>query len=331
MRKSKILSTLFAAAALSVSISAAANAQPFPGNPVQPGAMPGAPVETIRTPLLDGAPSSAPFVPPPEGQPPAMGDGPTPAGVHPGQAGMPLTLLPWVPSIPANQIDNSTSGIPLPINPAVQSPPGVLGPALTPFIPAPPSTPGPDPGSMQAPMGYINPADEININPAGGLPGTGGYYTSIPTVRRGGQESHQYEYRGRNSIIGGGGTDGSQDNIERLGPWAGWGAVTGVPSGNGWRNSAIDLGGGQRFQAGGTTIPTGSTVQDYGLSSTRQNGILGLTAQQTTEFGQGMRRLPQYSSKSTDFGFPYAQFDPANTNPQKRDQLLLPTAIITNF
>lgn len=330
MRKSTILSTLIAAVAFG-SLAQTANAQPWPGSPPQPGGMPGAPISTLHTPLLDGAPSSAPFIPPPEGQPPAIGDGSTPIGVNPGVAGAPLTLLPWVPSIPANQIDNSTSGIPLPVNPAVQSPPGVLGPALTPFIPAPPSTPGPDPGSMQAPVGFFNPADEININPAGGLPGTGGYYTSIPTQRRGGQETHQYEYRGRNSVLGGGGTDGSQDNIERLGPWAGFGAVTGVPSGNGWRNSAIDLGGGQRFQAGGTTIPTGSTVQDYGLSSTRQNGILGLTAQQTYEFGQGLRRTGVYSNKSTDFGFPYQQFDPANTNPQKRDQLLVPSAIITNF
>jgi hypothetical protein len=329
MRKS-IFSTLIVAAAFG-SLATAANAQPWPGSPVQPGGMPMAPVETVRTPLIDGAPSSAPFVPAPEGQPPAIGDGSTPVGVNPGVLGSPVTLLPWVPTIPANQINNSTSGIPLPINPAVQSPPGVLGPALTPFIPAPPSTPGPDPGSMQAPMGFWNPAQEININPMGGLPGTGGYYTSVPTQRRGGQETHQYSYRGRNSVLGGGGTDGSQDNIERLGPWAGFGAVTGVPSGNGWRNSAIDLGGGQRFQAGGTTIPTGSTVQDYGLSSTRQNGILGLTAQQTTEFGQGLRRTGVYSNKSTDFGFPYQQFDPMNTNPQKRDQLLTPSAIITNF
>lgn len=330
MRKSTILSTLIAVAA-TCSMASIANAQPFPGNPVQPGPAPGAPVETIRTPLLDGAPSAAPFQPAPEGQPPAIGDGPTPAPVHPGQAGMPVTLLPWVPSIPANQIDRG-SMVPLPITPAVQAPPGVLGPALTPFIPPPPSTPGPDPGSMQAPPGFINPADEINIIPTGGIPGTGGFYTSIPTVRRGGQESHQYSYRGRNSVIGGGGSDGSQDNIERLGPWAGWGAVTGVPTGNGWRNNSIELGGGQRFDRGGNNIiSTGSTVQDYGLSSMRQNSILGLTAQQTTEFGQGMRRLPMYSHKSTDFGFPYAQFDPANVNPQKQDHLMLPTAIITNF
>ncbi|MBX9666573.1 MAG: hypothetical protein K2X93_03095 [Candidatus Obscuribacterales bacterium] len=331
MIKSTILSTILAAATLSIMVTPAAQAQPWPGTPVQPGPAPVAPVETLRTPLIDGAPSAPPFVPPPEGQPPAFGDGATPAPVTPGNAGLPVTLIPSVPSIPANQIDNNFSGLPLPFNPALQSPPGVLGPALTPFIPPPPSTPGPDPGSMQAPIGSFNPADEININPAGGIPGTGGFNTSVPTVRRGGQESHQYAYRGRNSILGGGAVDGSQDNIERLGPWAGFGAVTGVPTGNGWRNSSLELGGGQRFQAGGAIVPTGSTVQDYGLSSTRQNGILGLTAQQTTEFGQGLRRVPIFSNKTTDFGFPYTQFDPANTNPQKIDQRLLPTAIITNF
>ena len=331
MLKSRILPTIFALAAVGAVAAPSALAQPFPNDPIQPGPVPGAPVSTLRTPLIDGQPSSPPFVCPPEGQPPAFGDGPTPLPVTGAHAGAPVTLLPWVPSIPANQIDNSFSGIPLPINPAVESPPGVLGPSLTPVIPSAPSTPGADPGSLTAPMGSFNPSQELNINPYGGIPGTGGYYTSIPTVRRGGQETHQYAYRGRNSSLGGFGGDGSQDNVERLGPWAGYGTVTGVPTGNGWRNSSIDLGGGQRFQAGSCVIPTGSAVQDYGLSSTRQNGILGLTANQSTEFGQGMRRLPMYSSKTTDFGFPYQQFDPANTNPQKQDQLLLPTAVITNF
>lgn len=330
MLKSTLLSTIFAIAAVGA-IAPAALAQPFPGDPVQPGPAPGAPVETLRTPLIDGALSSPPFVPPIEGQPPAVGDGSTPAGVIPGHIGAPLTLLPWVPAVPANQIDIGSSGIPLPFDPAIQSPPGVLGPALTGIVPNSPSTPGADPGSMQAPAGFINPADQVNIIPTGGLPGTGGFYTSIPTMRRGGQESHQYEYRGRNSVIGGGGGDDSQDNIERLGPWAGWGTVTGVPTGDGWRNSAIDLGGGQRFKVGGTKISTGSGIQDYGLSTTRMNAIGALNAHQSTEFGQGMRRLPIFSNKTTDFGFPYAQFDPANVNPQKQDQLLLPTAIETNF
>ncbi len=285
---------------------------------------------TLHTPLIPGASSAPPFVPAPEGQPPAIGDGPTPAGVVPGHTSPP-TLLPWIPAIPANQIDQGTSGIPLPFTPAIEMPPGVLGPLMTPFIPAPPSTPGPDPGSMLAPEGFINPAQELNINPEGGIPGTGGYNTTIPTVRRGGQESHQWELRGRNSSLIPGMGDGSQDQVTRLGPWSGWGVPFGVPTGGGLRNNSIDLGGGMRFKAGGGRIATGSTIQDFGLSPMREHWIDALSAQQGTEFGQGMRRMPFYNSKTTDFGFPYAQFDPANLNPQKDDHRMLPTAIITNF
>ncbi len=314
-----ILATLIAIAAASSSCQALAQG------------MPGGPSSTLRTPLIDGAQTTPPFVCPAEGQPPAVGNGPTPGPVIPGHTGPP-TLLPWIPAIPANQIDNGTSGIPLPVAPPVETPPGVLGPLLTPFIPAPPSTPGADPGSLTAPPGFINPAEEININPGGGIPGEGGFYTTIPTVRRGGQETHQYELRGRNSSLIPGLGDGSQDQVTRLGPWAGWGVPFGVPTGNGLRNSSIDLGGGQRFQVGGgCIIPTGSSIQEYGLNPLRDSVIGGLQAQQSFEFGQGWRNIPLYSSKTTDFGFPYAQFDPANVNPQKQDQLLLPTAIITNF
>jgi hypothetical protein len=287
---------------------------------------------TLHTPLIPGATSTPPFVCPPEGQPPAMGDGPTPQPVVPGMGGPP-GLLPWVPAIPANHINNGTSGIPLPFGPPVEMPPGVLGPLLTPFIPAPPSTPGADPGSLTTPGATpFNPAQELNINPGGGIPGTGGYNTSIPTVRRGGQETHQWDFRGRNSSLIPGMGDGSQDQVTRLGPYAGWGVPFGVGTGNGLRHSSIDLGGGQRMQVGGgSVIPTGSSIQDYGLNPMRDSGIGALQSQQSYEFGQGRRNMPMYSSKSTDFGFPYAQFDPANTNPQKRDQLLNPTAIITNF
>ena len=331
MLKSRILSTLFAAVAVGALAAPHASAQPFPGDPVQPGPAPVSPVETLRTPLIQGHPSAPPFIPPEEGQPPAIGDGSTPAPVVGGHAGLPVTLMPWVPAVPANQIDIGSSGIPLPVDPAVVSPPGVLGPSLTGITPNSPSTPGADPGSLTAPIGSFNPAEELNIIPSGGIPGQGGFYTTIPTQRRGGQETHQYGYDGRQSILGGMLSDDSQDNIERLGPWAGYGTVTGVPTGNGWRNSAIDLGGGQRFKVGGTVVPTGSTVQDFGLSSTRDHGIGALQAHQSTEFGQGMRRLPIYSHKTTDFGFPYQQFHPANVNPQKQDHLINPTAIITNF
>ncbi len=283
---------------------------------------------TLRNPLVPCAPANAPFVPAPEGQPPPIGDGPTPVPVTPGMGGSP-ELKPWVTSIPSNTIDQYSSGIPLPVSPGVVSPPGVLGPALSPFIPPPPSTPGPDPGQLTAPMGSFNPAQLVNVMPGGGLPGTGGYYTTIPTVRRGGQETHQWGYRGRNSVMGGGGD--SQDEVTRLGPWAGWGVPYGVPTGDGLRNNSIDLGGGMRYSVGGVKIPTGTSLQDYGLSSTRDCPVEGINAQQSFEFGQGWRRIPLYSSNTTDFGLPYMQFNPANTNPQKMDQLMVPSAIETNF
>ncbi len=304
-----------AAIALSVTIQQCAFAQP---------------VATLREPLIEGANSSAPFTSAPEGQPPPVGEGATPAPVAPGMGGAP-TLLPWVPAIPANTIDQGSSGISLPGTPAIESPAGVLGPSLSGVVPPPPSTPGADPGNLTTPPMSFNPAANENINPSGGIPGTGGFNTSIPNVRRGGQESHQYELRGRNSILGGGlGGDGSQDEIYRLGPGA-WGVPYGVPTADGLRNSSIDLGGGQRFKAGGGKVSTGSSLQDYGLSVTRNNPIGALQADQSFEFGQGFHRMPLYSSKSTDFGFGYRQFIPANENPQKRDQLLLPKAVITNF
>lgn len=290
----------------------------------------GAPTSGLRTPLVGGQPFSGAFIPANEGAPPAPGDGPTGSPVVPGHQGAP-TLMPWVPAVPANTIGKGSSGIPFPFTPAVQSPPGVLGPALTPFIPAPPSTPGADPGSLTAPMGSFNPSQETNIHPAGGIPGNGGYCTTIPTRRRGGQETRQYGYRGRNSSLGGLPDDGSQDQVELLGPMAGYGVPFGVATGNGMRNSSIDLGGGQRFAIGGNTISTGSTVQDHGVSSMRYSGNPVLNGRQSTEFGQGMRRLPMYSHKTTDFGAPYSQFNPANVSGQKRGHLMLPTAVVTNF
>ncbi len=294
---------------------------------------------TLHTPLIPGALSSPPFICPPEGQPPAIGDGPTPAPVTPGHLGNP-ELLPWVPAIPSNQIDQGSSGVNLPFGPPVEMPPGVLGPALTPFIPKAPSTPGADPGSMTAPPGFINPAEQLNVIPTGGLPGTGGYNTTINKMRRGGQQTHQWGVRQNQSILGGGGP--TQDEVTETGALAGYGLPFGVPTGNGYnkgpagtnddlRHSDIDLGGGQRFKVGDCKIPTGSTILDYGTSAERMNGIGALNAWQSTEFGQGFRRIPLYSSKTTDFGFPYTIFDPANINYQKTGQHQLPSAIETNF
>lgn len=317
-------------ATLALTFSIAASQAAFAQQASSGCSLAGAPAFGLRTPLVNGSSFGLPFVPAPEGQPPAFGDGATPAPVLPGHGGPP-TLLPWVPTIPSNQIDQGSSGIPIPFSPAIASPPGVLGPSLTPFIPAPPSTPGFDPGSLTAPYGSFNPSQQTSILPEGGIPGTGGYCTTIPTVRRGGQETRQYELRGRNSSLGGIPDDGSQDQVELLGPMAGYGVPFGVATGNGMRNSSIDLGGGQRFSMGGNTISTGSSLQDYGTSAMRYNGIPALNGRQSTEFGQGMRRVPIYSNKTSDFGFPYSQFSPANVNGQKRGQLLLPTAVITNF
>lgn len=290
----------------------------------------GVPALGLKNPLVNGASMGLPFVPAPEGDPPAPGDGPTAAPVVPGHSGPP-TLTPWVPAVPVSNIGGGNSGIPIPFTPAIQTPPGVLGPLLTPFVPGPPSTPGADPGSLQAPPGYVNPAAQTSINPDGGIPGQGGYCTTIPTMRRGGQSTRQYSLRGRNSALGGLGGDGSQDQVSLLGPMAGYGVPFGVATGNGMRNSSIDLGGGQRFSIGGQTISTATSVQDYGNSAMRYNGIPALSGNQSTEFGQGMHRLPVYSSKTTDFGFPYTQFSPANVPNQKRNQLLLPKAVVTNF
>lgn len=290
----------------------------------------GVPALGLRNPLVNGTSMGLPFVPAAEGAPPAFGDGPTPAPVIPGHSGAP-TLQPWVPAVPVSNIGGGSSGIPIPFTPAIQTPPGVLGPLLTPFVPTPPSTPGADPGSLTAPMGSMNPAMQMPISPDGGIPGRGGYCSTIPTVRRGGQSTRQYELRGRNSALGQVGGDGSQDQVSLLGPMAGYGVPYGVATGNGMRNSAIDLGGGQRFQIGGQTISTANTVQDYGNSAMRYNGIPALSGNQSTEFGQGMRRLPVYSNKTTDFGFPYTQFSPSNVGNQKRSQLLLPKAVVTNF
>jgi hypothetical protein len=208
----------------------------------------------------------------------------------------------------------------------------VLGPLLTPFVPKAPSTPGADPGILQAPPGSFNPAGLTGVQEGGGLPGTGGYNTTIPTIRRGGQQTHQWELRGRNSSLVPGLGDGSQSEVSLLGPWAGFGIPYGVPSGNGLRNSSVDLGGGQTFKIGGSgPISTGTTVQDYGLNPMRNSSIVGIQNHQSTEFGQGWRRIPRYSSTTTDFGTHYQQFFPQNENPQKVGQLLPPKAVETNF
>jgi hypothetical protein len=265
----------------------------------------------------------------------------------------PPTLPSWIPSVPSNSINSSSSGIGLPVAPSIASPPGTLGPLLTPFIPSSPSTPGVNPGILQNPGASVyNPALQTGVVPGGGtypvggtpgigvLPGTGGYATTIPKIRRSGQTTTQYELRGRQAILGGGGT--SQDEITQFGSLAGWGVPYGVPTGNGYnnvgqglntsnRNSAIDLGGGLTTKVGGVKIPLGQTVQDYGASALRGNGIGALSANQQTEFGQGLRRTGIANNRTTDFGTHYSNFSAANVGIQDSSALLPPKAIETNF
>jgi hypothetical protein len=193
---------------------------------------------------------------------------------------------------------------------------------------------------LQSPPGFIVPSQELGVLPFGGLPGTGGYNTTINKIRRGGQQTHQFEERARFSFLGGGGN--SQDEITQFGALAGFGVPFGVPTGNAYnngpagsnndnRNSSLDFGGGQRFEIGGVVIPTGQTIQDCGLSAERNNVIGALQAQQSTEFGQGRHAEPIFSNTTTDFGFPYKIFNPANVGYQKTGQYLNPNAVETNF
>jgi hypothetical protein len=307
---------------------------------------------TLRNPLIPGAQSTGPGVPAADGAPEIPGEGPTGLPEIKGMTGPP-TLLPWVPAVPANDIDMGNSGINLGITPAIESPPGVLGPSLTGIIPPPPSTPGADPGILQVPPDSpsFNPALETGVLGGGqGLPGVGGDPTNgtIPNARKGGQTTQQFERRGLNVAFGAGsGAKGSiQDEVARTGVLAGYGLPYGVPTGNGFanasnsalpggsdlRNSSIDLGGGQRIKVGGQIISTGSSIQDFGLSDLRNNPVAALQAQQSTDFGQGWRRITSvYSSTTTDFGLPYQQFNAANDTQQQRGQLLNPNAIETNF
>jgi len=302
---------------------------------------------TLTDPLIPGQQSTLPFTAPADGAPPPVGSGSTPLPVTPGMSG-PSTLLPWVLNNSSTDIDQSSSGIGLPVTPSIATPPGVLGPLLTPFIPPAPSTPGAQPNYLPPLNGYANPAQMApgGVLPAGGLPGTGGYYSSINNVRRGGQDTVQYEERGRVSTLGGTPvtgslTDNSQDDVYQFGPLAGFGVPYGVPTGNGYnngvagsnndnRNSSIDLGGGQRTKIGGIVIPSGQSIQDYGASATRNNAIGALKAGQSTEFGQGFWREPITTSNTTDFGLPYKDFA-QNAGVQAVGQLQNPNAVETNF
>jgi hypothetical protein len=299
---------------------------------------------TLHNPLIPGASSQMPLIPAPTGALPPPGSGLTPARVTPGMTGTP-TLLPSIPAIPSNNIDQSFSGIGLPISPAVALPPGTWGPLLTPFLPPSPSTPGPAPGMLKN-INSTNPAELSAVQPAGGYPGTGGYYTTIPKIRRvGTQETAQYERRGHYSVLGGGGN--SQDEVTLAGPLAGFGVPNGVPTGVNYNNGAagsnidnynksIDLGGGMRQKFGNVVLSNGKSVQDLnGLNALYGNSIPSLGATRATEFGQGAplayTSVGRNYSLSTDFGFPLTPQCPANSPLAEPNHSIPQTGVLTNF
>lgn len=150
----------------------------------------GSPNTTLRTPLIYGAPSTPPLEQAPQGQAPPIGDGSTPAPVVPGHTGAP-TLLPANPVYPANHINFPSYQVPF--NPAGEHAPGQYGP--TTWVPAPPSTPGSDPGMICGPTDfYPPPVNVVNINPGGGISGW------APTQRWGGQTTQdfgRYKHQGK--------------------------------------------------------------------------------------------------------------------------------------
>ena len=192
----------------------------------------------------------------------------------------------------------------------------------------------------------VNPAEYSKVQYTGGYPGTGGYYTTIPKIRRlGTQETAQYERRGAYSYLGGGGN--SQDEVTLTGPLAGYGLPNGVPTGVGYNkgpagsnndlfNKSIDLGGGMRQKFGTQVISNGKTVQDLnGLNVFYGNSVPSLGATRSTEFGQGAplayTSVGRNYSLTTDFGFPLTPQCPANSPPAEPNHTIPQTGVLTNF
>jgi hypothetical protein len=150
----------------------------------------GRPITSLRDPLIYGATSSAPLQVAPEGQPPPVGDGFLSPPTTPGMDGPP-TLIPSVPTTPANDIENPSTRIYT--DPRMQSFPGELGAST--WAPPPASTPGEDPGIIHTPQDwYPPPANLVDINPSGGIEG------SASEQRWGGQTSQdfgRYKSRGK--------------------------------------------------------------------------------------------------------------------------------------
>jgi hypothetical protein len=280
---------------------------------------------TFYDPYVPGVQITPPLLPPAAGPMVAPGSGPTPPPVTPGMPG-PAESMPWIPTMPVNSFGGNT-GLSLPIGPQVLTPPGVLGPALSGFIPPPASAPGPIPPYLD-PQGGINPSQEVQVPMGGVLPGTGGYYGSMPRVRKGGQKTLEFARRELPSIMGGGGPN--QDSVTLMGPLAGYGTIYGIPTGEGYNNgpagsnndlrqTSVDLGGGARMKVGNQIISTNQSIQDYGNNVLRTTPIGGITARQSTDMGQGVHGSGVNAGKTTDFGGNFQPFNPANIGPGTRD------------
>jgi hypothetical protein len=147
---------------------------------------------TLHNPLIPGAQSTPANVAPTQGAAPPPGDGPTPTPVNAGMTGSP-TLLPWKTNVPFNNIDLQDTQINLPYNNSTEEAPGAFRQLLAPYIPPPPSTPGPDPGILHTinatgtGTSYPPAAKLVQVNANGGLPDD-----SPPTTRRGGQTTGDF-------------------------------------------------------------------------------------------------------------------------------------------
>lgn len=130
---------------------------------------------SLTDPIVPGA-SWSTGLPASPGLPPAIGSTML-IPVNPGMLGAP-TLLPWVPFLPANQINGGAVG--LGAGPATLSPPCVLGPSIS--VPPSPSTPGADPGMLSSPSS----AAQVQVS-GGGMPAG-----AAPLTRRPGQTTQDF-------------------------------------------------------------------------------------------------------------------------------------------
>lgn len=152
--------------------------------------------QTLRDPLIPGASWTNFGMPAPIGAPPPIGSGAVPMPINPGQLTGP-TFEPWVQRIPSNQIDQPNSQVNVPFTPATALPPGVAGPMVN--TPAPPSTPGADPGMLRNPSeaGFgTSSAAQVTVPAGGRYPDD-----AAPTTHRPGATTRDFGLR-RASVRG---------------------------------------------------------------------------------------------------------------------------------